>query len=285
MLWVMPLTMRDSIYGNQIPNDTPVVAGYGDGRYIWSPSWQDGTNWFALFPNSVVLVIVVSAADSGDILDVENGDATPAQVPGWCDAFNRPGRRAPTVYCNRSAWPGVIAAVGNRTVDYWISTLDGTMFIPGAVAVQYVDNGPYDSSVVWDPGWAALNPFPQPPSPTHRLYSSGGSMIACLETPSGRTDIFVIGSDGALWWHVGMGAPNAMTAPGVSCGGDVRAVSATYWSDYSAIDVVTIDSDGSTRLGVGTVADQTFRWQTPVPGPALTPVGYVPPGTLPSPLK
>lgn len=149
------IVMRDSTNGTTIPTDTPVVAGYIDGLYRWPQTWWDR------FPNSVKLTIAVSASNQADILDVETGDAAPNDIPGWCDRFNRPNRRRPTVYCNRATWPAARAAVGNRSVDYWISTLDGTTFVPGAVAAQYNDFGGYDESFVSDPTWllGAINPM------------------------------------------------------------------------------------------------------------------------------
>ena len=140
--------LRDSITAADIPTaNLSAVAGYGDGLYQWSAAdWQRYTG-------VTQLSIVVDSSHQGDILDVEQGDATPADVPGWCDRFSRPHRRRPTVYCNRATWPFIRAAVGNRKVDYWISTLDGTTVVPGAVAVQYRDAGGFDESVVLDTSW------------------------------------------------------------------------------------------------------------------------------------
>jgi len=147
------LTMRDSITPSTIPIDgTDIVAGYGDGRYQWSP-----IGW-SRFQNIPKLSIVVHPTHDGDVLDIENGDAAPASAPGWCDRFNRPLRRAPSLYCNRATWPAVKAAVGSRKVDYWIATLDGeTKFVPGAVAVQWKNFGGYDESIVVDPAWVGLD--------------------------------------------------------------------------------------------------------------------------------
>lgn len=172
----MSLVLRDSINAPLIPRPTLVVAGYADGRYLWSPSWLDGSNWWDLFPNSVHLAIAVFARDAGDILDVETGDATPAEAPLWCRSFSRPGRRAPTLYCSRSAWPSVIAylqAAGidpaGPGVDWWLSTLDGTVNVPvpaggkTPVAVQVIDTGDYDESVILDPSWVGLAVSSDPP--------------------------------------------------------------------------------------------------------------------------
>jgi hypothetical protein len=205
----MALLLRDSIEAPLIPTDTPVVAGYGDGKYIWSPSWKDGSNWFDLFPSSVKLVIVVSAADAGDILDVETGDATPDQVPNWCARFNRPGRRAPTIYCDRNTWPQIIDALASAGVnpagphvDWWIGTLDGTQTVtvpPGGkppVAVQYIDTGAYDESIIHDPTWVGL-PVADP------AHSEGGEMSGLLSYPGtdapGRFDELYKAGGHAIW--------------------------------------------------------------------------------------
>lgn len=175
----MSLILRDSIDAPLIPRDTPVVAGYGDGRFIWSPAWKAsgglpaGTNWWDLFPAAVHLVIVVTPGHLGDIADVEFGDFTPADTPGFVRAFNRPGRRAATFYCNRSTWPQIVdalaaAGLDPTAVDWWIGTLDGTTDLfygsPGVappaglrvVAIQTVDTGAYDESVIVDPSWVGL---------------------------------------------------------------------------------------------------------------------------------
>jgi hypothetical protein len=157
------LYLRDSISAPLIPPGTPVVGGYGDGRYLWPAEWWD------LFPNAVKLVIVVSAAHIGDVLDVETGNATPRQVPAWVAAFNRAARRAATIYCDRDTWPAVIAALAasgidpaGPRVDWWIGTLDGTLTPPvppggkAPVAVQYLDTGGYDQSLIFDPSWVGL---------------------------------------------------------------------------------------------------------------------------------
>lgn len=154
--------MRDSVSASRVPPTTPVVAGYADGLYEWSAA-----DW-ALFPRAIQLTIAVNALHAADILDVENGDATPSDVPGWCDRFARLGRRAPTVYCNLSSWPAVKAAVGARRVDYWIATLNGKPTpggIAGAVAEQYVQHTDaafhYDESIIYDESWLTA-PLPIP---------------------------------------------------------------------------------------------------------------------------
>lgn len=163
------LIARDSTRASDIPHDNlAVVLGYGDGIFMWSSA-----DW-ALFPNTIVpLSIVVFADDIGDILDVERGDASPSDVPGWVRRFNRPHRRKPTIYANRSTWPEVVSALQSAgievgAVDWAAATLDGTADVPGAALVQYkgqdMTHGHYDEWLILDPGWVGAAP-PVPPQP------------------------------------------------------------------------------------------------------------------------
>lgn len=232
----MALILRDSIDATLIPPDTPVVAGYGDGAYLWSPSWKAagglpaGANWWDLFPGAVQLVIVVNAAHSGDVLDVEKGDATPADVPGWCDRFDRPGRRAPSVYCNRDTWPLVRQAAGGRQVDYWIGTLDGTQDVAGAVAVQYVDTGAYDESVIHDPTWVL---------PVRRTAMA----IAPRIDGSGIVDGFWV--VGGQLVHRTRGPGAAWGAPEPLAGGLVPWTIDAWWQDATHLEVHAQAPDGT----------------------------------------
>jgi hypothetical protein len=155
--------MYDSTNPSAIPLDAPVVAGYADGRYQWSSA-----DW-ARFPNAIHISIVCFPGSSGDILDIETGCAAPSDVSGWLDRYNRPVFKVPTLYVNRSNWNAVRGAVGNRQVDYWVATLDGTQVVTGAAAVQFCGAfgsgdpcqaaGDYDISLCQD-WWPRL---PQPP--------------------------------------------------------------------------------------------------------------------------
>jgi hypothetical protein len=134
-------TMYDSVTPTNILLKDPhpqMVAGYLNGTFAWSQADWD------LFPNSVHVTISTQARWTvGHVLDVENGDATPAQSVGWVQA-RRAGGFDPTVYCNLSTWPLVKAdfdAAGVVQPHYWIALYDGSTTIPaGAVAKQYIGN-------------------------------------------------------------------------------------------------------------------------------------------------
>lgn len=141
--------MYDSVTASNIPRSATMVAGYVDGRYRWSTS-----DW-ALFPNAVhVPIAVFASTNDGVVLDVENGDATPAEAPGWVTRRRERGI-VPTVYCSASVRGAVYDAFVGARVNppyFWIADYrSSTVGIPdGAVARQYTDVGPYDLSAVGD---------------------------------------------------------------------------------------------------------------------------------------
>lgn len=175
----------------RIPTAIRLVAGYDDGDYAWSAA-----DW-ALFPNSVHVHIAVHAStDSGSVLDVETGDATPEEAVNWV-LMRRAAGADPSVYCNSSSWAAVRSAFATHDVrppHYWIAQYDGNPAIPaGAMAKQYANHPGYDVSSVAD-YWPGLDPAPVPaPAPTEEiemliLYVNG-------ESP-------VYGLSGGLLWHI-----------------------------------------------------------------------------------
>lgn len=157
----MTRLMYDSTAPTDIPVTAPMVAGYVDGLYAWSAA-----GW-ARFPNSVKVRIAVSPfTNDGHVLDVETGDATPAQAPGWARMRIAAGISRPTLYVNRSNWAAVASACAGLPVDFWIATLDGSQTVvpPTGViqpiAVQYANStlagGHFDLSTVVD-FWAAVD--------------------------------------------------------------------------------------------------------------------------------
>lgn len=144
--------MYDSTDATAIPADAEMVAGYVDGRFVWPQAWWDR------FPNATkVRIAVFASTNDGTVLDVENGDATPAQAPRWLQNRLAAGESRPTIYCSRDARDAVEAACQGIQHDLWIGTLDGTENIPGTVAVQYagtaITHADFDLSIVTDDTW------------------------------------------------------------------------------------------------------------------------------------
>lgn len=142
-----------------------LVAGYIDSTsFTWTAA-----DW-ALFPNKVhVRIATKSSTNDGNVLDVEAGDATPAQAAQWAKMRRASGYAFPTVYCSASAQASVIAAfnaVGESLPLWWLAHYDNSDVLPaGAIAKQYADPGPLDKSIVadvWpgvDTGVIMTNPF------------------------------------------------------------------------------------------------------------------------------
>lgn len=150
--------MFDAVTPGNIPTSAVMVAGYLDGRYAWSAA-----DW-ARFPNAVkVDIAVFPSTNAGHVLDVETGDATPAQAPAWV-VKRRAAGVDPTIYCNTATWPAVRAAFAANGVaepHYWIAAYPGIgpALYAGSIAHQYADPGPVDISVVAD-FWPGIDAAP-----------------------------------------------------------------------------------------------------------------------------
>ncbi|WP_200834770.1 glycoside hydrolase family 25 domain-containing protein [Amycolatopsis alkalitolerans] len=158
-------TMYDAVTATNIPRDPPpqLVAGYID--KITIPPWT-AADW-ALFPHSRHVRIVKKAStNAGDVLDVEQGDATPAEAPGWARRRRAVGA-IPTVYCSQSLWQAVqdaFTAAGEPQPLYWIAHYDGDPTLPTlngitAVAKQHSRGALFDTSSVAE-HWPGIDPNP-----------------------------------------------------------------------------------------------------------------------------
>jgi hypothetical protein len=156
----------DAIAGNigHLPKGQQ-AAGYttGSGGIAWSAA-----DWNA-HPGAVRIDQDTRAADhTADVLDVEGGAATPAEVPGWAklvlESYHggvRPGQRSPAVYANLSTVTTVVNALTAAKitgVGLWIAhwndnePADAAQVMAGSgpypvIGVQYTDAGLYDISV------------------------------------------------------------------------------------------------------------------------------------------
>lgn len=150
-------TMYDGITPTEVPPGGQLYAGYVDGN------WPSYPGLVARFPAVVHVPIAVSAStDAGTVLDVEQGDASPAQAVDWVLMRRRAGVD-PSVYCSLSAWPAVRAAFAARGVTephYWVADYSPSTVIPeGAVALQHTNTAGYDVSAVVD-YWPGVDPAP-----------------------------------------------------------------------------------------------------------------------------
>ena len=99
------LTMYDAIDITQIPPGATAVAGYVSGR------WPTAAHLAATFPRAQLLTIAVTAADDAECLDIETGDATPADAAGWYERQKARGITRPCLYASASVMESSVVAV------------------------------------------------------------------------------------------------------------------------------------------------------------------------------
>ena len=193
-------TMYDSVDPTKIPKDAEIVAGYVNGH------WPTYNRLPGLFPNAQLVSIAVTADADAMVLDVEAGDATPDQAPAWITRQRARGGD-PTIYCSRaSMWPAVKSACALAGVvppHYWIADYtDHEHLLPGSVATQWTDAGPYDISVT-DGTWPATKP-PAPPAPTPTPTEAPVPVSPAISFKLNQQDVFQV--SGGTLWHKWLGA-------------------------------------------------------------------------------
>lgn len=157
----MVRVMYDAVVAADVPADGWAVAGYVNGK------WPDFGALEARFPAAQHVSITVNDQGTATVLDVESGDATPAEAPAWAARQRAGGNPYPVVYMDESAWSTVQAAFSDQGVAaplYWVASyVDDPTKVPdlpdGAIALQFYDYGGYDASVAAD-YWPGLDPAP-----------------------------------------------------------------------------------------------------------------------------
>ena len=156
---VVPVNMYDSVNPGLIPGNVRMVAGYMDGDYAWTKE-----DW-GRFPGAEKVIITVRGSLTGNVADVENGDMTPEQAPGWINAKQQAGKRGATIYCNRATMSTVQHYCRGHAYYLWVADWTGVAhIIPGTVAVQYKTvPDTYDISSVSSQKWLdAINQANRP---------------------------------------------------------------------------------------------------------------------------
>jgi hypothetical protein len=180
----MSLTMYDSIAVANLPADGDAYAGYVGGKW---PTW-DALK--ARFPHAHLLSIAIDATERATCLDIETGDATPAQAPAWVKAEHGRGVPRPVLYASASVMPQVLAhleqaAIKRDTVRLWSAHYGWSSVLHprgkhicgprscGLVAVemdgtQWLSHGDYDESLLG----ATFFPTPPPPPPPVKVLDA-----------------------------------------------------------------------------------------------------------------
>jgi hypothetical protein len=199
-------TMYDAVTAGNIPRSASMVAGYVD--KIRLEPWTSA-DWDR-FPGAVKVQIVKKAStNAGHVLDVEPGDATPAEAPGWV-RMRREAGADPTVYMNASTWPSVRMEFQRQDVaqpHYWVAKYDGDpawgtgWAALGCVAKQYAGDVPpgVDLSSVAD-YWPGVDPAPITRARMEDDVAQGTKGAGQISIPvNGARQLFcLIGGQGAV---------------------------------------------------------------------------------------
>jgi len=89
-----PRVMYDSVTVSEIPTDARAAAGYVGGTW---PTYENG-ELRRRCPKARLVSIAVASSHNAECLDVEPGDATPADAPAWVRRQHARGIDRPAVY-------------------------------------------------------------------------------------------------------------------------------------------------------------------------------------------
>lgn len=198
------IVMYDSIDLSQFPDNPEAVAGYVGGH------WPTYDALVAKFPSAHHLSIAVTAAQYARCLDVEPGDASPAQALGWFQQHADRTQGRPVLYASASTVQAVIntmAAGGVGRDEYLIWSAHYTFAehicsparcgYPQADATQWTDKAlgrNLDQSQCQDYFFGVAPPAPTPPTEEQIVAIATGTNKA------GALHVFVEDDKGAIWY-------------------------------------------------------------------------------------
>ncbi len=179
----------DSVEASAIPADAALVIGWGDGAYRWSAA-----DW-ARFSTPFKQTVVYTAADDGDWLDIEHGDASAADAPGWVQRQRERPVWPGGLYTYYANWANVrleLAAAGVVCRRWWIAYELGRLpesappisagwLAAGVVLWQFAQSpgispGHYDMSSI-APGYLPAGPPPPAPFRPEEVHEMNGPVF------------------------------------------------------------------------------------------------------------
>jgi hypothetical protein len=143
------LIMDDSVDVSQIPGGAVAVAGYVGGR------WPTFRTLLLRFRHAAHISIAVNSSENADILDIEAGDATPAEAPAWVSRQRARGQHLPGVYHSLSGLQDLLdllarAGIPRQSLRVWSAHYTGSPHLCGPAcgfglrtvvdATQYTDH-------------------------------------------------------------------------------------------------------------------------------------------------
>ena len=243
------IRMFDAINVDSLPPGGGAYAGYVGGH------WPTYTAVKARFPGVPVLSIAVTSTEDAECLDVEQGDATAADAPGWVRRQQGLGVALPVVYTSLSNVPAVMqalnaAGVWREQIRLWTAHYTEQQHIcsPAACGVgvpvdgtQWHSGADYDESLLLDSFFtgpapvtvAAVTPpvvIPPPPSLEDEV-------AVLVSVPAGAP-----GHDGRIWLTNGIHR-RYVTGPTDLQDMVRRGMCAGSAPDMSVVNVQPIDAE------------------------------------------
>lgn len=255
----MALVMFDGVNAADCPGGGDVYAGYVNG------SWPSYNDMVARFPAALHVSIAVNSSADAQVLDVENGDATPADVPGWVNRQRALGQVRPTIYCSKEGpWQDCIntcAAAGIAQPDYWIADwTNAPHTLPGAAAVQWTSTPGYDESLINDPTWplSALPPVPPAPFPEGPAMLTPGQTLHEGESLVSGEFYLELQTDGNMVIYHQPAGQNPVA---------VRSSKTAHGVDGPGPFFLVMQEDGNCVLYNATTPNPTAIWASGTSGP------------------
>ncbi len=107
-----PRVTFDSVTVTEIPTDARAAAGYVGGSW---PTFEDGS-LRKRCPHARLVSVAVASSHDAECLDVEPGDATPADAPRWVREQHLRGIERPIVYSAAGEMNAVLEALDNAGI-------------------------------------------------------------------------------------------------------------------------------------------------------------------------
>jgi hypothetical protein len=139
-----PLKCYDSVTLDDLPEG-------GDAYLAYVNAWPEVApeKVQARFPKARVVTVATNANYIAEILDVERGAATVAQIVPWYRMARLHGISRPGVYASLSNMPAVKEALKGLSYKTIVADWDGKASIPkGYNGIQYLSNSRYDTSLL-----------------------------------------------------------------------------------------------------------------------------------------
>ena len=100
--------MYDTAYNDQFPRGAAAYAGYVDGGVGNQPNYA---YILSAFPAAEHLSVALFADHNADVLDVESGASSPADIPAWFARQVARGAKRPVIYASASTMDASILPV------------------------------------------------------------------------------------------------------------------------------------------------------------------------------